>query len=255
MQWLHLAAQPLLLSSFSRSRIHAADVLTIATRPRATPIMKLSPILFAATVLIAPVFAKEHGNTRGDQRAKSNKGANKGGDDDDGMGRKNLTLTIINESYDQPFSPFFVMAHNSNADRLYVREQPSSEPLALLTENGVPAHLVDFYTENDNGVFSAKAFNEGAPYFGGETFQVQAEVSGDYSLVIIATMATNNNDCFTALNGVRLYPDMVLDLPGLDAGSEENDEECNSIPGPGCASIIGDNVISRNDEGFVRVHR
>ena len=84
---------------------------------------------------------------------------------------------------------------------------------------------------------------------------MQAEVSEDYSLVIIAKMAIISNDCFPALNVVRLYPGMVLDLPGLDAGSEENDEECNSIPGPGCASIIGDNVISRNDEGFVRVHR
>jgi len=84
---------------------------------------------------------------------------------------------------------------------------------------------------------------------------MQTEVSEDYSLVIIAKMAIISNDCFTALNVVRLYPGMVLDLPGLDAGSEENDEKCNSISGPGCASISGDNVISRNGEGFVRVHR
>jgi hypothetical protein len=30
---------------------------------------------------------------------------------------------------------------------------------------------------------------------------MQAEVSEGYSLVIIATMAINTNDCFTALNG------------------------------------------------------
>ena len=33
---------------------------------------------------------------------------------------------------------------------------------------------------------------------------MQDEVSEDYSIVIIATMAINTNDCFTALNGVRL---------------------------------------------------
>ena len=78
-------------------------------------------------------------------------------------------------------------------------------------------------------------------------------------------MTIKTNDCFTALNGVSLYPGMVLDLADLDAGSEENDEKFSSIPGPGCASISCDNVISRNSiscdnvisrngKGFVRVH-
>ena len=84
---------------------------------------------------------------------------------------------------------------------------------------------------------------------------MKVEVSEDYPLVTIATMAINTNDCFTALNGVRLSPGMALDLPGLDAGSEENNEKCSSIPGPGCASISGDNVASDNGEGFVHVHR
>jgi len=46
----------------------------------------------------------------------------------------------------------------------------------------------------------------------------------------------------------------VLNLPGLDAGSEENNELCTSIPGPACSPESG-NVRSKNGEGFVHVHR
>jgi hypothetical protein len=59
-------------------------------------------------------------------------------DDDDDDGTRTLTLTIINRSFLQPFSPFFVMVHNSKTVRLYVRGQPASEPLALLAVNGTP---------------------------------------------------------------------------------------------------------------------
>lgn len=147
------------------------------------------------------------------------------------------------------------MVHNSQAQRLYVRGQPSSSALAILAENGDPSSLVNLYTQNSNGVLSVAAFSEGAPYVGGETFQMEVQVSTDYPLVTIATMAINTNDCFTAINGMQLSPGMVLDVPGLDAGSEENNESCNSIPGPGCASISGSNFRSLNGEGFVHVHR
>jgi hypothetical protein len=146
------------------------------------------------------------------------------------------------------------MAHNEYAEPLYVRGQPSSGALARLAEDGNPGPLVDYYTANNNGVYYAKVFNNNAPYFGGATFQIEVEVSNNFPLITIATMAINTNDCFTSLNGVNLYPGMVIDVPGLDAGTEENNERCNSIPGPGCASSTG-NIANGNGEGFVHVHR
>jgi hypothetical protein len=68
-------------------------------------------------------------------------------------------------------------------------------------------------------------------------------------------MTINTNDCFTSINGAYLRPGMVLDLPGLDAGSEENNENCDSIPGPGCNGVSTENVRSGNGEGFVHIHR
>lgn len=45
----------------------------------------------------------------------------------------------------------------------------------------------------------------------------------------------------------------TVHLNGLDAGSEENNELCKSIPGPACAADSG-NEASGNGEGFVHVH-
>lgn len=166
-----------------------------------------------------------------------------------------LTLTITNQAFNQPFSPFFVMVHNSDAQSLYVRGEEASSELAILAEDGDPSSLVEYYTSNNGGVGSVTSFSEGVPYFGGDTLQIEVEVSLEYPLVTIATMAINTNDCFVSLNGAYLYGGQVLDLPGLDAGSEENNEDCGSIPGPACANIDENNESSGNGEGFVHVHR
>lgn len=222
-----------------------------------------APLLLAATAFI-PAYATDRGydgdesNLRGLMRKggkKGSKGGNMGMSSSSSDDGEKLTLTIVNESFNQPFSGFFVMVHNSETEPLYRRGQPSSDALATLAEDGNPGPLVDYYSANNDGVLSAGIFNSGAPYFGGETLQIEVEVTDYYPLVTIATMAINTNDCFTSINGARLYSGQVLDLPGLDAGSEENNEQCNSIPGPGCADISSDNVRSLNGEGFVHVHR
>jgi hypothetical protein len=111
--------------------------------------------------------------------------------------------------------------------------------------------------DGSEGVLSAIAFMDGAPYFGGTSFDIEVEVSEDYPLVTIASMAINTNDCFVAVNGVKVYPGKTLNLDGLDSGSEANNESCESIPGPGCMGKegAGTNERSGNGEGFVHVHR
>jgi hypothetical protein len=107
-----------------------------------------------------------------------------------------------------------------------------------------------------DGVKSVSAFMTNAPFTGGERFDIVVEVCEEYPLVTIAAMAINTNDCFVAMNGVEVMPGMVLNLDGLDSGSEENNELCSSIPGPGCANVAGSgNAMSGMGEGFVHVHR
>eukprot|EP00978_Attheya_sp_CCMP212_P046395 scaffold390175_cov59-Attheya_sp.AAC.2 len=172
--------------------------------------------------------------------------------EDGGAGGRTLTLNVLNEAFNQPFGQFFVMVHNSDTAPLYMLGQVSSTELATLAENGDPSALVSSYS-GAAGVLSAVS-TMGGPTFGGQTIQIKVTTTSKYPLVTIASMAINTNDCFVALNGVRLLQGMVLDTPGLDAGSEENNENCSSIPGPGCPPDSG-NTADGNGEGFVHVHR
>jgi hypothetical protein len=124
------------------------------------------------------------------------------------------------------------MVHNGDADPLYVRGQRTSDALAQLAENGTPQKLQIHYQGTD-GVPSARVHEQGVPP-GGDTV-IEVTTSGNYPLITIASIAVNTNDCFVSLNGADLSPSDVLDISGLDAGSEENNELCSSIPGPACA--------------------
>lgn len=167
-------------------------------------------------------------------------------------GPTTLTLRITNGSVRQPFAPFFVMSHDGSVDNLYTLGSEATPELASLAETGSPMALVGLYAGQD-GVFDIFAFDAGFPYMGGQSLEIDVTVSPSYPMVTIASMAINTNDCFVAINGMKLEVGDVLMLPGLDAGSEENNELCASIPGPACDMTSG-NVASGNGEGFVHIH-
>jgi len=164
---------------------------------------------------------------------------------------KPLKLRVNNLSYQQPFSDAFLMVHAKDAERLYEQGKPASHELATLAEDGDPSALAHYF-HGKYGVLSATQVK--GPIAPGGYADVEVWVNDAYDRVTLATMAINTNDCFAAVNGKALKPGDVLNLPGLDAGSEENNELCSSIPGPACASGSG-NVRSRNGEGYVHVHR
>mmetsp|Transcript_3135 Transcript_3135/g.6751 ORF Transcript_3135/g.6751 Transcript_3135/m.6751 type:complete len:241 (-) Transcript_3135:34-756(-) len=169
-------------------------------------------------------------------------------------GETNIQLAITNLALAQPFSPFFVMVHSKHAKPLYTLGAEPSEELAMLAENGNPGPLVEYYNKDEN-VLSVEAFNTGAPYTLGGTFYIDVDIMDDYEYITIASMAIHTNDCFVALNGVKAKPGSVYDVNGLDAGSEENNEDCGSIPGPSCNAFDTNNERSGNGEGYVHVHR
>lgn len=165
-----------------------------------------------------------------------------------------ITLMVTNISFQQPFGGFFVATHNQYAPPLFVLGEESSPELAILAENGDPGPLVEAY-KSYSGVGTAFAFNEGAPYFGGDMLEIEIPDDPEYPYVTVATMAINTNDCFVAINGVPLKSGDVFTGVGYDSGSEENNENCNSIPGPACADTDPGNRRDGNGEGFVHVHR
>jgi hypothetical protein len=151
---------------------------------------------------------------------------------------------------------FFVMVHSSEVEPLFQFGQQASEDLAFLAGNGGADNLVTRY-DGMPGVLSAVAHKPDTfPLFLGVSTTINVTVTTKYPLVTIASMAINKNDCCVAVHGKRLlYSGQELYLNGLDSGSEENNENCNSMPGPACADIDSENQADGNGEGFVHVHR
>ena len=164
-------------------------------------------------------------------------------------------VTVTNMAFQQPMSRFFASVHGAAAVPLYTIGQPATEALALLAENGDPQPLVDFYSrEETQGVGDAAIVTDGA-LVPGQPRSFIVPTSFAFPFVSFASMAINTNDCFVGVSGILLQDNLKLTVPGLDAGSEENNELCSSIPGPACANITAANVRSGNGEGFVHVHR
>jgi hypothetical protein len=129
----------------------------------------------------------------------------------------------------------------------------ASEILQILAEDSDPTALAEAYA-NQMGVFFSGIYKEGSPWSGGSNVFVTVPYRTEFPFITIAGMAMNTNDGFVALNGVRIVPGMVITGPMYDAGSEINNELCESIPGPACPVESG-NVRSAGGEGFVHVHR
>ena len=165
-----------------------------------------------------------------------------------------VTLEITNLSYQQPFSEFFVMSHNDRIDPLFTLGQEATADLARLAEDGNSQPLVNSYS-GLQGTLYVGTHNQNTPYRGGEKTLITIPINSNYPYITIASMAVNTNDCFVALNGIRVRTGDIINAPGYDAGSEENDELCSSIPGPACTSTDNRNLAPGNGEGFVHVHR
>lgn len=169
-----------------------------------------------------------------------------------------VTLKLTNLAYKQPFGTLFVMVHNAEAELLFEFGWPSTSALAMLAETGSPMLLLDKYNGAE-GVLSVVEIDDFRPlcsqaFCKNNIAEFQVTTTQDFPLVTIAAMAVNTNDCFVAVNGLMVDEAKTVFLDGLDAGSEENNENCISIPGPACALVEG-NVASGNGEGFVHVHR
>jgi len=163
------------------------------------------------------------------------------------------TIEVTNLAFGQPLGRFFVMSHSDKVPPLFELGNPATNALALLAETGDPQYVVHSYTGRP-GVLYVGIHDFGAPYEGGESTHITLPVTEVHNYITIAAMAVNTNDCFVAANGVQLdVGDSAFLGLGYDAGSEENNEMCSSVPGPAC--LNSGNEDSGNGEGFVHVHR
>ena len=167
-------------------------------------------------------------------------------------------VKITNLSYSQPFGgSFLVVVHKKSAPALFELGKEASDGLRDLAENGSTKSLVEAICDHE-GPYDDKVgyvASVGSPIGGGESLYFNVPNMDNYDYLTVASMAVNTNDCFVGFN--RLYIDKgdTHYGPGYDAGTEANNEECDSLPGPACKSDSGNDEVEDGAEGFVHIHR
>lgn len=157
-------------------------------------------------------------------------------------------VTVTNLTRGQSMTPVFVTSHEPGIG-LFTLGQPAGEGLVILAESGntVPLEaLVDLPIVTDTAS-SAGLLAPGASV----TIMVLAHAD---SVVSVASMLIPTNDTFFAVNAAVVPEDgtLVVRSPGYDAGSEDNDELCENIPGPVCG---GEGLSPTNGgEGYVHIN-
>ena len=163
--------------------------------------------------------------------------------------KKKYEITITNLTRGQVFSPPIVINHNSNFSLFTLGEEASDE-LAALAEGGDTGLLVDLI----DGVYPYAV--AGGPIMPGDSESVTLEISkrGGSSLISVAGMLVTTNDAFLAVRDIWFLGKgkVIVKALAYDAGSEQNSEDCDYIPGPPCGNSMGHDPAA--SEAYVHVH-
>ena len=160
-------------------------------------------------------------------------------------------ITVTNLTRGQPIAPVMAATHRAGMSFFQAGEAPSPE-LASLAEagNGKPMAAKLLMTP---GVSDAQVGAGGTGPGASSTMMVTARRGMDR--LSLGAMLGNTNDGFIALRDVALprgQQAATYMADGYDAGTETNDESCNTVPGPACGGV----ALSPEDsgEGFVHIH-
>ncbi|MBK8184520.1 MAG: spondin domain-containing protein [Candidatus Competibacteraceae bacterium] len=167
------------------------------------------------------------------------------------FGDQNSTyeVTVTNVTRGAFFTPILVVSHRPDVS-LFTLGQPASAEMAILAEGGDIAPLAQALRADSRVASVANSEGLLEP---GRSVTVRVPAQGT-DRISLAAMILPTNDGFIALNGVSIprSGSQAYMALGYDAGSEPNDELCESIPGPQCG---GDGPSpSVGGENFVHVH-
>lgn len=157
-------------------------------------------------------------------------------------------VTLTNITPGQAFTPQLVVIHPGDI-ALFQLGEPASMELEMMAEGGDTMPLTDAVS----AVASHADTIQGLLMPGSS---VTTEITGNSGEVLsLAAMLIPTNDTFVALNGMPLPAEgsVTYYLKAYDAGTEENDQNCRSIPGPRCGGEGYNGEVSEGDEGFVHV--
>lgn len=160
-------------------------------------------------------------------------------------------VTISNLTPGQSFTPQLVAIHSGRL-ALFELGQPAGNALEVLAEGGDTAPLTERLLEHPYEVADVQTI---PGLLGpGESVTVVVEGTRSERFLSIAAMLIPTNDTFVAVDSLPLprYRRSVNAL-AYDAGTEANDQNCLSIPGPRCGGEGYSPGPNDGDEGFVHV--
>lgn len=165
---------------------------------------------------------------------------------------KMYEVTITNITQGEFFTPIMVASHKKGV-KLFELGAPASSELETLAESGNTSPLTESLLSSGNALDVAQAASPLAP---GKSVTLTVKMNEKNSYISVASMLVPTNDAFFAVNGLRVGKaknGITVYSPVYDAGSELNDEQCGSIPGPPhiCS---GEGTNLESGEGFVHVH-
>lgn len=160
-------------------------------------------------------------------------------------------VTITNITKSQIFTPVMVASHRPGT-KLFELGKPASHELEILAESGNPGPLSEKLVD-EAGADVAVAEDVLPP---GQSVTLYVKADGEHRYISVASMLIPTNDGIFAINGERGprgRHSISLNSPAYDAGTEDNDELCVSIPGPPFL-CNGEGVSPDGGEGYVYIH-
>lgn len=163
---------------------------------------------------------------------------------------QNVEVKIVNITKDQVFSPVIAWSHRRSFTPFFDFGEAASDELRNIAENGDFSDLQTMLT-GDPKVREIATTDFIPP---GKQAMLTLDTRGGARQISLASMLVNTNDTFLALRsvGVPRFSDAFFS-PGLDAGTEANNEGCAFIPGPACPEDSGNAEAAEGAEGYVFV--
>lgn len=166
-------------------------------------------------------------------------------------GHSTYYVTVTNVTPGQVLSPPIAVSH-SNDVVLWRTGSPAIPELAAVAEDADASGLMDLLDASPE--VNDYAIADG-PLMPGHSVVLEVDAPFPFALISVVGMLVTTNDAFYGVNSAPLPFRRMRDVhraPAYDAGTEENNELCEFIPGPPC----GNAHVRATDgaEGFVHIH-
>ena len=158
-------------------------------------------------------------------------------------------VDITNLTPGQAFTPQLVYTHR-HSNPLFTLGAAASSELEQLAEGGDTSPLTTLAADFAHDIITNQVL-----LMPGETTSITIQSNTGRGKLTVVAMLLPTNDTFLALNGVRLPRRGTKSflVPGYDAGTEYNDQDCANIPGPLCGGAGYSPDVDDRDEGFVHI--